>query len=225
MAGFPVLVLVGALILWVVIQVVRAQQNEVNDANKNRRNPFDGNRPNNNPEANRTADKSSANDIDRFLQEIDRLRQRAGKPKEEEKQQPKPPAPQPAQAAQTSSPPRPKTPAPKPQQAPPPPKPRPAPRPEPVSMPAAPPQAPPTPPTPGSSPPPIPNQAERKFAEFSAPPVLTSGSLVGSAPAQLTKQAVSPVIEMIRSLLKQPRGVTAALIIKEILDPPPSSKR
>jgi hypothetical protein len=223
MGGVPVVILIGFLILWVIINVVKAQQDEA----KNTRRP-----PNSNinppPNANRPADRNTANDIDRFLQEIDRLRQRSAQPKSEEER------PTSTKSSTTTTQQKPKTQTQRPQtqttartqtqtQ-------RPQTRTEPVR------QTPPPPPTPTiptllqertpvaaviqAAPPPSPIVADLKFMETATTSADGSGggSIVGTTPAQRPVPKKNPIVELIRALMKSKDGRAVAVVMKEILD-------
>src|SRR5262245_15771882 len=128
MGGIPIIVIVVFLVIWVLTNVLRAQQDDAKTA----RRPAPG--PPNRPAA--PMERNSTSDIDRFLAEIDRLRQRGGQ------------QPQGAKTAQRLPPAAP-VPRPRPQ---PQPKPRPgqAQRPRPTAMPRPAPPAPPPRPAPPS---------------------------------------------------------------------------
>ena len=244
MGGMSVMILVGFLILWVVINVIRAQKDE---AKNNRRQPppeMKGNNPNhpNNPNAagpQRTIDRNSSNDIDRFLQEIDRLRQRSAQPKPEEEKVAPPPLPNPQQQpiirprpqsqtprSQTA---RPQTPRPTPPAAAKPARP-PRPRADVARTPSTPPPVPkpklPVAATVEAAPPPPMPRAEAMWAETAASTAgILTGSLLGAAPATKPKEKTSPVIELLRSLMRKRQGVATALILKEVLDRPRTALR
>jgi FtsZ-interacting cell division protein ZipA len=117
MGNLVVIVFVLALLVWVVTNVIKAQQE---DQKTTARRPGQSNtaaRPSNT--APRTAsERGTLSDIDRFLQEIDRLRQVSATPtstEQQQQQQPPRPRPTPPQTSvATTNQPRPAAPRPRP---------------------------------------------------------------------------------------------------------------
>jgi hypothetical protein len=215
MGGIPVIVLVVFLVIWVLTNVLRAQQD---DSKTVRRRPGQGlpNRPA------APLERNTGNDIDRFLAEIDRLRQR-GAQQGEESAAPRPPAPAPPVVR----------PRPQPQA-----RPQPAQRPRPSAMsrtapPTRPAAAPPPPPPAPLRPPdpaPVvtifqpgapagPSMTDLKFA--SSLPALPVGA---PSPSARKPAAKGSPLEAIQTLLRGRQGVAAAILLGEVLGPPKSRR-
>ena len=228
MGGIPIIVLVVFLVIWVLTNVLRAQQD---DSRNNRRPPVG---PTSRP-ANQPIERGTATDIDRFLAEIDRLRQK-GKPEEEAASAQRP------SAAPTAVPARPK-PQPRPQPA--------AARPRPVapsrptvgSRPTVtPPSLPPTPPPPAPPPalqPPAPtpvgspvpltlNVIDQRFADAARQldrSTLPAAPPVAAAPSARKPPQKGSAMDVVQTLLRGRRGAAAAILIGEILGQPKSKRR
>jgi outer membrane biosynthesis protein TonB len=233
--GIPLIVIVIFLVVWIVSNVIRAQQDAAQAAAR---------RQNMNRQAGaapRGVENRGSSDIDRFLQEIDRLRKKG----HQEKQQ---------QQDERAAPP-----------APPPPKPRPVGerRPEPSRRPSGaprpqreprpvPPSSPPPPPSPRAPAPIVPElvaapqpitttskpgslassieakaETARAAAEVASRAVPTLGAKI-QAPSRPqaagTAAALSPTLQLIQKLFRTKQGGAAAVILHEILGPPRSRK-
>jgi hypothetical protein len=217
MGGIPVIVLVVFLVIWVLTNVLRAQQD---DSKTVRRRPGQGlpNRPA------APLDRNTGTDIDRFLAEIDRLRQRGAQQGDESAAAPRPPAPAPPVAR----------PRPQPQ-----PRPQPAQRARPTTLPRTSPAARPTvaapPPPPPPLRPPDPAPVVTIFQRGApAGPSTTDLKIGQTTLAALPVGAASPSarkpppkgspLEAIEMLLRGRQGVAAAILLGEVLGPPKSRR-
>jgi len=201
MLAIPLIVIVIFVVVWIISNVVRAQQDAAQAAA--RRNA--ARRPGASP-----PEKTTSSDIDRFLQEIDRLRKKDGapaasKPAAEETQRSR-------SQQQKRSQPRPK-----------PPERRPAPLPPTTPL----------PPVRSSTAPLVPEvvaEPQRRVAPMSATPVelkypdvqavvRPSTPSRPSRPAQAATPA-SAALELVQTLFKSRQGAAVAILVSEILGKP-----
>jgi len=225
MGGIPIIVLVVFLVIWVLTNVLRAQQ----DDSRNTRRPQPG-APANRP-AGQPLERNTASDIDRFLAEIDRLRQK-GKAEDES-----PSAQRPTPAPRTAAP---AAPRPRPQPRPQPaatrarptlqPRPAPAARPTvtPPPLPATHQPAPAAPAAPAPAPAgPISTHGDLRFAEESRQRSLPKPSAPGGAvsPSAPKPPQLGSAMEVVQTLFRARKGAAAAILVSEILGRPKSKRR
>lgn len=234
--GVPLIVIVVFLVIWVVTNVVRAQQEDAKGYKRNTTQPP-------RPSASGRIEQNSGNDIERFLAEIDRLRKKPGGA-----ENPRPGDPRPAAAALAASKlqPKPKQQkARKPQQrrveseTPSPPKPA-------AGSLAAREFAPSQPAMPSMpAPPPLPTQphaptsieAVRRVSAPTKPSDVLAASLpplpatpaMGVSAAILGKktarESASPALRSLEDLLKSTQGPAIAVLMQEILGKPKSQRK
>jgi hypothetical protein len=236
MGGIPIIVIVVFLVIWVLTNVLRAQQ----DDSKAARRPPVG--PAHRPPGAPPLERNTASDIDRFLAEIDRLRQRG--PQGEE---PAPTAARPTQRPAATPPPPPR-PVPSPPQArPQPPAARPrtqqpqqrgaqghAKRPTPPPAPPAKVAAP-MPmteaPAPAAASDPVQTRAEAqsdvRFVETSRQKTLVKLAGVAGAvsPSARKPPSTGSALEAMQTLLKGKSGLACAVLLGEILGEPRCRRR
>ncbi|QVL32197.1 hypothetical protein KIH39_25745 [Telmatocola sphagniphila] len=219
--GGPLIVIVIFLVIWVVTQVIRAQSEDNKGYNKRTGNPRS------NIGESKPLQQNTGTDIERFLQEIDRLRKKsadAGGTAGTPPPRPSgggynPPKPVPTSSSR-STPPRPKPIAQK--------KPKPVPpprRPEPVSKPvetSKPYALPPQPPSPITDTTPVLPSAPAPVLESFAAPVVTKIVSLKTADRRVDNQEILSGLE---SILKTNKGPQLAVILTEILGPPKSARR
>jgi hypothetical protein len=220
MGGIPIIVIVVFLVIWVLTNVLRAQQD---DAKTARRPP--AGQPNR-PAA--PLERNSTSDIDRFLAEIDRLRQRGGQQAQEAPTAQRSPPPA-AQVARPRPQPQPK---PRPEQAQ---RPRPTatPRPAPPATPqrpAPPPQvaarAAPEPPIVATViPAPVPAAPEVRYTESGLQTTLAPLPVGAQSPTLRKPPAKGSVMAAVETMMRGKQSLVAAIIVGEILGKPKSQRR
>lgn len=235
--GIPLIVIVIFLVVWIVSNVIRAQQ-DANQAAARRANA--GNRQ---AAAPRPENRGNS-DIDRFLQEIDRLRKKGQQEKTQQQDESAAPPPKPKPAAdrerereRRSEPPRSRTAPPRPQResrpAPPAPPPPPssshAPAPLVAELIAAPPPAPPSGAKPGSLASNIEAKAEtaRVAAEAASKAAPGAGARTTTPARRLQAGAIGSLpmtLQMIQKLFQTKQGVSVAVLLHEIFGPPRSMR-
>jgi outer membrane biosynthesis protein TonB len=209
----PLLVIVAFLIIWIVSNVLRASQDDSRGYKRNTN-------PRTNIGESKPIQQNSNNDIDRFLQEIDRLRKKSPTAERSPRPEPKP-------ITRTNTVAKPTTPRPKPE--------APAKKPKPVTRRVETPP-PPTPPSRPSSTEPKPFEAvaqpvvtppsyEITPVQAPQPIVLTAGissAILGKGAGE--KAAQKEVIDALQSILNGPNGPKMAIMLKEIFGPPKSAR-
>ncbi len=229
----PMLVIVIFLVVWIVSNVIRAQQDAAQAAARR------VNAPNRQAAGQRMESRGSS-DIDRFLQEIDRLRKKGQQEKERQQDEQAAPPPRPRPVGERerdrgrdrrTEPPRPRGGAPRPQReprpappAPPPPPPSPH-EPAPIVAELLAPAPPVSTSKPGSLASNIEAKAEtaRVAAEAASKAAPGAGARTITPPRRLPVGTAVPLaapLQMIQKLFQSKHGAAAAILLHEIFGPP-----
>jgi hypothetical protein len=203
--GFPLIIIVIFLVVWIISNVIRAQQDAAQAAARRTA----GNRASGNRSAPvARVEKTSTSDIDRFLQEIDRLRRKEGQQKAPVQESPPAAAP-PREKRQQTRPPQPKRAQPKPKPT--------------IERKALPSLPPPPSMAPEPAEPPRTGLQNATPVELKYPEVQSYGRTATPARPSRPAQAATPMsdsLALLQTLFRTKQGTAAAVLLHEILGRP-----